>query len=98
MVIAAFSVDTSLGIAVGVTAAAGTWFSKYESLGAIIGALILIAASILVVDDRAAGEVCIVTGCLVLFKHIPAFLRLLTGREQKFSLEEDISYKFDEKF
>lgn len=98
MVISAISVDTSVGIATAAFVAGATWFTKYESLGAVAGALVLIAASVLVVDDRAAMLLCVLTGSLVIFKHIPAMLRLSRGREQKFSLEEDISYKFDEKF
>ena len=98
MIIAALSVDTSLGVATGAITAAVTWFSKYESLGTIAGALVMIAAGILVVDDRTAMLLCVGIAVLVLFKHIPAMIRLLGGREQKFSLEEDISYKFDEKF
>ena len=98
MVIAALSVDTSVGIATAAFVAGGTWFTKYESLGAVLGALVLIAAAVLVVDDRAAMLLCVLTGALVLFKHIPAIFRLIRGKEQKFSLEEDISYKFDEKF
>lgn len=97
-VLAAMSVESSLGIAVLVVGAAVTWFSKYESLGVIVGALVLIAASILLVDDRPAMLLCVLTGSLVLFKHLPAVFRLLTGREEKFSLREDISYKFDERF
>ena len=68
------------------------------SAGSLAGALALIAASALVVDDRTAMLLCILSGCLMIFKHLPALARLLTGREEKFSLEEDISYKFDEKF
>ena len=35
---------------------------------------------------------------LILFKHIPALIRIVQGREFRFSLEEDITYKLDERF
>ncbi len=98
LVLGALCVNTSLGIAVAVVAGATAWFTKTVSAGSLAGALALIAASALVVDDRTAMLLCILSGCLMIFKHLPALARLLTGREEKFSLEEDISYKFDEKF
>ncbi len=96
-VVAAISVESSLGIAVLVVGAAVAWFSRYESLGVIVGALVLVAASILLVDDRPAMILCVLTGSLILLRHLPAAFRLLTGREEKFSLKEDLSYKFDER-
>ena len=35
---------------------------------------------------------------LILFKHIPALIRIVQGREFRYSLEEDITYKLDERF
>ncbi|MBQ7895274.1 MAG: glycerol-3-phosphate acyltransferase [Oscillospiraceae bacterium] len=96
MVIAAISVDTSVGIAVGAIAAAVTWFTKYVSLGTIVGAFAFILASLLVLDDRLVILLCVFTALLVLVKHVPAASRLLKGTEQKFKVEEDISYKLDE--
>ena len=79
--------DLSLGAATIIVAALVTWFSRYLSLGAIAGALASILVAVLVVDDR-----------LVLLKNFPAIRRISQKTEMRLSLEEDISYKFDEKF
>jgi len=98
MVFAALCVDMSVGAAVAFMAGAVIWFLRYVSLGAIVGAFTLILASLLVLDDSLAMMLCIFIGVLVLFKHIPAATRLFAGKEARLSFEEDISYKFDQKF
>lgn len=98
LVMAALCVDLSLGIAAGAVMAAVTWFSRYVSLGTVAGALTYIGAAVLVLDDRLTILLCVFTALLVILKHIPAMLRLAVGREEKFVLKEDITYKFDEQF
>lgn len=98
LIMAAMLVDSSIGFAVAAVTAAVCWFGRYLSLGAIIGALVLIAAALLLINDSLIMTLCIFTGALVLIKHIPAISRLLNGKEEKLSFQEDISYKFDEKF
>ncbi len=97
MVISAISVDTSVGIAVAAVAGAVAWFTKYMSLGTVVGALAYILAGLLVLDDNLIILLSVFTAGLVLIKHVPAISRLIKGNEIKFSFEEDISYKFDEK-
>ena len=97
MIMTAISVDTSVGIAVGAVAAAVAWFTRYMSLGTIVGALAFILAALLVLDDNLVILLCVFSAGLVLFRHIPAIARLVKGTESKFSFAEDISYKFDEK-
>ena len=90
--------DLSLGAATIIVAALVTWFSRYLSLGAIAGALASILVAVLVVDDRLLTMLLVLTAALVLLKNFPAIRRISQKTEMRLSLEEDISYKFDEKF
>ena len=98
MVFSALCVDVSVGAAVAAVGAAVMWFTRYVPLGTMAGAFALIMASLLVIDDRLAMVLCILIAVLVLFKHIPAAARLLSGKAERLSFKEDISYKFDQKF
>ncbi len=97
LVFAAFCVDTSVGIAAVAVMGTVAWFSRYLPLAAIVGALITILLSLLVLDDRLSILLTVFSAVLVLIRQLPAIPRLLGGTEQKFKLEHDISYKFDEK-
>ena len=90
--------DFSLGIATVLVAAAVTWFSRYLALGAISGALAAILVTVLVVDDRLLTMLLVLTAGIVLLKNLPAIPRISKKTEMRMSLEEDISYKFDETF
>ncbi len=90
--------DLSLGAATIIVAALVTWFSRYLSLGAISGALASILVAVLVVDDRLLTMLLVLTAAIVLLKNFPAIRRISQKTEMRLSLEEDISYKFDEKF
>ena len=96
LVFATVFVDTSVGIAAAAVMAGVTWFSKYVSLGTVVGALAVILASVLVLDDKLLILLNVFTAALVLIKHVPAMARIAKGTESKFKIEEDISYKFDE--
>ena len=98
LVIAALCVDTSVGIAAAAVMAAVIWFTRYLSLGAIAGALVVFITAILVVDMRLVMTLCLLTAGLVLFRHIPAAVRLVQRKEPRLSFQEDITYKLDEKF
>lgn len=98
MIVLGLMVNGSVGIPVALVVAAGVWFSRSVAMGTIIGAVIFVAASMLLVDNNLTMLLCIFAGVLILIKHIPAISRLLNGREERLSFEEDISYKFDEKF
>ena len=88
----------SLGAAAGLAVIVVTWLSRYLSLGAIAGALVSILVTILVVDDSLLRMLLILTAAIVLLKNIPALRRIPQKKEMRMSLEEDISYKFDQKF
>ena len=88
----------SLGASVVIVSAIVTWFSRYLSLGAIAGALTSILVAVLVVDDRLLTMLLVLTAGIVLLKNLPAIPRIVKKTEMRMSLEEDISYKFDETF
>ena len=91
-------INFSLGISAVLVSAAVTWFSRYLSLGAIAGALTSILVAVLVVDDRLLTMLLVLTAGIVLLKNLPAIPRISKKTEMRMSLEEDISYKFDETF
>ena len=90
--------DLSLGASCLIVSAIVTWFSRYLSLGAIAGALTSILVAVLVVDDRLLTMLLVLTAGIVLLKNLPAIPRIMKKTEMRMSLEEDISYKFDETF
>ena len=52
----------------------------------------------LVVDGTLLRILLILTASIVLVKNLPALRRISRKTEMRMSLEEDISYKFDETF
>ena len=98
LIVTMFCADFSLGIATAVVAGAVTWFSRYLSAGAIAGALTSILVTVLVVDGSLLRMLLILTAGIVLVKNLPAIRRIANKTEMRMSLEEDISYKFDETF
>ena len=75
-----------------------TWFGRYLSLGAVAAAAVAMMVSVLVVDGDLVLRLLVFSAGLILFKHIPALIRIVQGREFRYSLEEDITYKLDERF
>ncbi len=90
--------DFSLGAATVVVSALITWLTRYLSLGAIAGALTAILVTVLVVDGQLLTMLLVLTAGIVLLKNLPAIRRISRKTELRLSLEEDISYKFDETF
>ena len=93
-----FCVNSSLGIATGLLVRVVTLLSRYLSLGAIAGALGALLVTFLVVDGNLLRMLLVLTAAIVLVKNLPALRRISRKTEMRMSLEEDISYKFDEKF
>ena len=91
-------IEPSVGIAAAVVCAAGIWFTRYISLGAVLGAIIMIITSILVVDNDLALSLLIFSAALMIVRHLPAILRILRGQEERLSFKEDLTYKLDSKF
>ena len=98
LVAAAFTVDVSVGVVVLVAVACGTWFSRMTSLGALLGAFFMALTPVLVLDDKLLTWLMVFCATLVLIRNLGAVPRILSGREERFSTEKDISYKFDERF
>lgn len=96
--VAAFCLAPSVGLAGGVVILAAIGIGRYLSLAAVAGALAVIVTGILVIEDRLVMVLCILTAVLVIVRHVPAMLRLARGQEERLSFEQDITYKFDEKF
>ena len=98
LVVGAFTLNSSVGGAALVVLALVTWFGRFLSLGAVAAAAIVMMVSVLVVDGDLVLRLLVFAAGLILFKHIPALIRIIQGREFRFSLKEDITYKLDERF
>ena len=98
LIVSMFCVDLSLGIATAVVALGVSLFSRYLAVGAIAGALVSMLVTVLVVDGSLLRMLVILTAGIVLVKNLPAIPRIANKTEMRMSFEEDISYKFDEKF
>lgn len=98
LVTMAFCVDISIGVVVLAVVIAMIMLRRYLALAAMIGGVTLAILAILLVDDRIAMLLCIFAGLILVVKHFSALFRISAGKEVKISFEEDISYKFDEKF
>lgn len=98
LVVGAFTLNSSVGGAALVILALVTWFGRYLSLGAVAAAAVAMMVSVLVVDGDLVLRLLVFSAGLILFKHIPALIRIVQGREFRFGLEEDITYKLDERF
>ena len=98
LVVGAFTLNSSVGGAALVVLALVSWFGRYLSLGAVAAAAVAMMVSVLVVDGDLVLRLLVFSAGLILFRHIPALIRIIQGREFRFSLEEDITYKLDERF
>ena len=91
-------ISPSVGIACAAVCAIGTWFSRYVSLGTVIGAVLMIITGVLMVDDRLCLSLLIAAAALVILRHLPSLLRISRGQEERLSFKEDLTYKLDQKF
>ena len=98
LIVAGFCLDASVGVAALAAVAAVTWFTRYLSLGAMLGAVLAVITLVLVEDNRLCLLLGIALCVMVLLRHIPALRRLLAKTEERLSFVQDITYKFDEKF
>ena len=98
LVVGAFTLNSSVGGAALVVLALVTWFGRYLSLGAVAAAAVAMMVSVLVGEGDLVLRLLVFSAGLILFRHIPALIRIVQGREFRYSLEEDITYKLDERF
>ena len=98
LIVIGFCIDPSVGITAALGVAAGTWLGRSLSIGALAGAVAMVAVAVMVLDAQLILILTALIGLLVLARHLPALGRIFRREEEKLSLKEDISYKFDEKF
>ncbi|MBQ7473217.1 MAG: glycerol-3-phosphate acyltransferase [Oscillospiraceae bacterium] len=98
IVVGAMFINFSVGFAVLAATILFSWLTKYLPLGTLAGAIVLVIAGVLVVDNDLAVRLCIFIAVLTVIRVIPAISRISSKQEPKLSLEEDITYKFDEQF
>ena len=98
LIVAMLCVDFSLGAVTAIFVIAATFLTRYLSVGAMAGAVGAIIVSILVIDLPILRILCVLTAAIVLIRHLPSIRRISEKKELRMSLEEDISYKFEELF
>lgn len=91
-------ISPSIGIVTAVVALIATLLTKYLSLATLISTVIFVVVSALMADDALVQKLMFIAAVLVFFQHIPAVSRLVGGREEKLSFEEDLTYKLDQNF
>lgn len=91
-------IEPSVGIVAAVVAAGMLFLSRYLTAATLASAVVFAAVSALMVDGDLVRKLIFIAVGLVFFKHIPAISRLVGGREERLSFEEDITYKLDERF
>lgn len=94
--IGALFMNFSVGAAVLLVSVLITWATRYLALGTLAGGIVLAVAGVLVIDNTLAVRLCFFIGVLVLIRMAPALSRIAARKEDRLSLEKDISYKFDE--
>ena len=99
LIVTALFADKSLGIVLVIVVIAVLAVTKYISLSAIASALVGMAASFLILEDRLCIWLLLFTGLAVLARHLTAVKRITDGTEMKIDLGKiDLTYKFDNKF
>ena len=99
VIVTALFADKSLGIALIVLVLLVLFLTKYVSLAAFIGALALMAATVLIVESRICIYLILLTGAAVLVRHFRNLKQIADGKEEKINFSrEDLTYKFDNIF
>ncbi len=91
-------IEPSVGITAALSVAAGIWFGKSFTVGAMVGTLVMAVVAVMVVEEQLILIITALICLQMLVRHIPSIRRIFRGQEEKLSLAEDLSYKFDEKF
>ena len=97
LVIASFFISISTGLIVLAVVILITFLTRYLSVGTLAGAIMMAILAILS-SGGIALRLYIFLAVLILIRCIPSFSRIATGAEEKLSFQEDLAYKFDEKF
>ena len=96
LVVMAFFVDPSVGIATAATAAAVLLLTRYFSVATVAAALVSVITAILTADENLIIYLTAFTAAAIVIKHIPSLKRVVSGQETRLSFENDLGYKFDE--
>ncbi len=98
LLVTAFCAEMSIGVVALIVVAAVIWVTRYVSLATVAGSLIMVITCVLVLEEKLLILLSLCIAAVIFVRHIPALSRVLHGTELKLSLEEDISYKFDQRF
>jgi len=98
LIVTAFCAEVSIGVICLIVVAAVIWVTRYVSLATVAAAFVMVVTSVLVLEELLLILLCVCIAVVILVRHIPALSRVLNGTELKLSFEEDISYKFDQRF
>jgi len=98
LVVTPFCADISIGVITLLIITAVIWVTRYVSLATVAGAFVMVITCVLVLEETLIILLGVCIAAVIFVRHIPAMSRVLNGTETKLSLEEDISYKFDQRF
>lgn len=98
LIVTAFCAEVSIGVICLIVVAAVIWVTRYVSLATVAAAFVMVVTSVLVLEELLLILLAVCIAVVILVRHIPALSRVLNGTELKLSFEEDISYKFDQRF
>lgn len=98
LAVAGLCQSTSLGILIVAFYIALVFVTKRMSVAAFVSGFTFALFSLLTVDQKINIILMAFCALLVVIRQIPAIIRVSKGQEEKLSLKEDLSYKFDEKF
>ncbi len=98
LIVTAFCAEVSIGVICLLVVVAVIWITRYVSLATVAAAFVMVITSVLVLEELLLILLSVCIAVVILVRHIPALSRILNGTELKLSLEEDISYKFDQRF
>lgn len=98
MIFTGLFASPSLGIAIAAVFVGVFLVTKYVSVAACVTAAALALAPLLIIEDKVVSYILAFAAGAVIIKHIPSLKRVFSGREEKITFKEDLTYKFDEKF
>ena len=96
LVCTALMTDVSAGIAALLMMAIAIFVTRYVSVGTVVGALVYAVVTVMVVDEAVIVKLAIFTALAIVLRHIPSFVRILRGTEERLTGEEDLTYKLDQ--
>ena len=96
LVCTAMMTELSAGIATLLMMVVAIAATRYISVGTVVGALTYAIVTVMVVDESVIVKLAVFIALAVVLRHIPSFIRIVRGTEERLTGEEDITYKLDE--